>query len=303
MPSQLMPSYLLRAIVIMFIAITAFDVMGVLVRMLGGSYSILQISVLRNIFGILPALLLLMLGPGLQSITTLRRKKHWVIITIRSAAVLMAQISFYTALTKIEFATAATLGFTSPFFISLLSIPVLAHHVGWIRFAAIIVGFFGVLTILKPFNDEFVWWMVLPIIAAFGYGLASVLVRLFEEEIPSAALQISQQFITFLMGLVLLLIFGGVTPVATLEDAGLFVLLGIFGGIGVLGLVIGYRLVEPSSLAPFEYFGIPISFALGWVFFNEAPFDTLFPGVLFIVGAGLLIVLRERYQQKSPNQP
>jgi len=298
-----MPSPLIKAIVILFVGIAAFDVMSVLVRMLGGSYPILQISVLRNIFGIIPAMMLLMAGPGLRSIKKLNQKKQWVIITIRSAAVLLAQMCFYTALTKIEFATASALGFTSPFFITLLSIPILAHHVGLIRFTAIIIGFAGVLTIWEPFDESFSWWMVFPVIAALGYALSSVLVRLFDEDIPSAAIQISQQFITFFMGLILLLMFDEIVPIATIQDAGLFVLLGIFGGIGVLGLVIAYRLVDPSSLAPFEYFGIPISFMLGWLFFSEAPFDALFPGVFFIVGAGLLIFLRERYNknQTRPN--
>lgn len=289
---------LIKAIMVIFIGIAAFDVMGVLVRMLGGSYSILQISVLRNIFGILPALLLLILGPGLKTILQLNQVEQWRIIIIRSAAILMAQICFYTALTKIEFATATALGFTSPFFISLLSIPILAHRVGLVRITAILIGFIGVLTILKPFNSSFSWWMILPVIAAFGYGLSSVLVRLFSEDIPSATIQISQQFVTFVMGLILLLTFGEVMPISSMDDAGLFILLGIFGGIGVLGLVIAYRLIEPSKLAPFEYFGIPISFVLGWLFFNEAPFDALFPGVLFIVGAGLLIILRERQPKK-----
>lgn len=289
-----MPSHLIRAIIIIFIGIAAFDVMGVLVRMLGASYPILQISVLRNIFGILPALLLLYLGPGISAIMQLNQMRQWWIVIIRSAAILMAQMCFYTALTKIEFATAAALGFTSPFFITMLSIPILAHRVGLVRVIAIMVGFVGVLTILKPFDISFSWWMILPIIAAFGYGLSSVLVRLFGDDIPSATIQISQQFVTFIMGLILLVTYGEIVPITTMEDIGLFVLLGIFGGIGVLGLVAAYRLVEPSKLAPFEYFGIPISFAVGWLFFNEAPFGTLFPGVLFIVGAGLLIILRER---------
>ena len=56
------------------------------------------------------------------------------IIMIRSIAVLVAQFSYYTALNKIEFATAATLGFTSPFFVTLLSIPLLGHQIGFIRF-------------------------------------------------------------------------------------------------------------------------------------------------------------------------
>ena len=288
-----MQPHLLKAIVVIFIGIAAFDVMGVLVRMLGGSYPILQIAVLRNIFGVLPALIILLLGPGLKTILQLNQIGQWKIIIIRSAAILMAQLCFYTALTKIEFATATALGFTSPFFITLLSIPILAHHVGMVRITAILIGFVGVLTILKPFNISFSWWLVLPVIAAFGYGLSSVLVRLFDDDIPSATIQISQQITTFAMGLILLLTVEETVPIASIEDAGLFVLMGIFGGIGVLGLVAAYRLVEPSKLAPFEYFGIPISFALGWLFFNEAPFGMLFPGVLFIVGAGLLIILRE----------
>ena len=289
-----MQSHLIKAIIVIFIGIAAFDVMGVLVRMLGGSYSILQISTLRNIFGILPALLLLFIGPGLKAILELNQIGQWWVILIRSAAIVLAQVCFYTALTKIEFATATALGFTSPFFITLLSIPILGHHVGIVRITAIVIGFAGVLTILKPFNVSFTWWMILPVIAAFGYGLSSVLVRLFDDDIPSATIQISQQFVSFIMSLILLLAFGEIMPISSATDAGLFFLLGIFGGIGVLGLVAAYRLIEPSKLAPFEYFGIPISFALGWIFFKEAPFSTLFPGVLFIVAAGILIVLRER---------
>ena len=63
-------------------------------------------------------------------------------------------------------------------------------------------------------------------------------------------------------------------------------------------LISAYRMADPSSLSPFEYFGIPFSFLLGWVFFNEAPFDSLFPGVLFIVAGGLLVVWRERGKAK-----
>ena len=56
----------------------------------------------------------------------------------------------------------------------------------------------------------------------------------------------------------------------------LFIFMGLFGGIGVLSLVISYRMVDPATLAPFEYFGIPISFILGWFFFKEAPFGIFF---------------------------
>ena len=178
--------------------------MAVTVRMLGSEYPILQISVLRNIFGIIPASLLLIIGPGLSSLRRIINRHNLKIIMIRSFAVLVAQFSYYTALTKIEFATAATLGFTSPFFVTLLSIPLLGHQIGFIRFAAILVGFLGVTAIFQPFNDSFTFWM-LPVLAGFGYGLSSVLVRLIPNEVPSAAIQISQQLLTCILVFVSLL--------------------------------------------------------------------------------------------------
>ena len=128
-----MQSNLFWAVAIILFGIVAFDLMAVTVRMLGSEYPILQISVLRNIFGIIPASLLLIIGPGLSSLRRIINRHNLKIIMIRSFAVLVAQFSYYTALTKIEFATAATLGFTSPFFVTLLSIPLLGHQIGFIK--------------------------------------------------------------------------------------------------------------------------------------------------------------------------
>ena len=237
---------------------------------------------------------MLIFGPGLSSFWRIINKHHLKIIMIRSIAVLVAQFSYYTALTKIEFATATTLGFTSPLFVTLLSIPLLGHQIGLVRFAAIIIGFLGVTAIFQPFDDSFTFWMMLPVLAGFGYGLSSVLVRLIPDEVPSAAVQISQQLLTCILGFCFLVSFDEITPILAITDLYLFVLMGFCGGIGVLCLVISYRLADPASVSVFEYFGIPISFILGWLFFTEAPFSTLFPGVLLIIGAGLLIIFRER---------
>ena len=290
----LMQSSLLRAAAIILFGIMAFDMMAVTVRMIGSEYPILQFSVLWKILGIIPALFLLIFGPGVSSLLCIIKKQHLKIITIRSIAVLVAQFSYYTALTKIEFATAATLGFTSPFFVTLLSIPLLGHQIGFIRFAAIAVGFLGVIAICQPFNDSFNFWMMLPVLAGFGYGLSSVLVRFIPDEVPSAAIQISQQLLTCILGFCFLISFDEIKPIASTSDLYLFALMGFCGGVGVLCLVISYRLADPSSVSVFEYFGIPASFIIGWLFFTEAPFTTLFPGVLLIIGAGLLIIFRER---------
>ena len=79
--------------------------------------------------------------------------------------------------------------------------------------------------------------------------------------------------------------------------------MGLVGGFAVLALINAYRLARPSSLSPYEYFGIPFAFVLGWIFFDEAPFDRLLPGVLLIVAGGLLIAWRERRQRVERPAP
>ena len=150
----------------------------------------------------------------------------------------------------------------------------------------------GVIAIFQPFSREFTFWLVLPIIAGFCYALSSILVRFFHDDIHSASIQIGQQLVTSFVGLIILLSMNNYVVITSLEDVQLFIFMGLFGGIGVLSLVISYRMVDPATLAPFEYFGIPISFILGWFFFKEAPFGILFQ-VSFIVLAGLIIIYRE----------
>ena len=70
--------------------------------------------------------------------------------------------------------------------------------------------------------------------------------------------------------------------------------MGFFGGSAVLLMVTAFRMTEQSNLAPFSYFGIPIAFALGWLFYGETPWSDLFPGAILIVAGGLVIIWRER---------
>ncbi len=70
--------------------------------------------------------------------------------------------------------------------------------------------------------------------------------------------------------------------------------MGGFGGCAVLLMITSFRMTEQSNLAPFSYFGIPIAFVLGWMFFGETPWAALCPDAVLIVVGGLLIVWRER---------
>jgi drug/metabolite transporter (DMT)-like permease len=102
--------------------------------------------------------------------------------------------------------------------------------------------------------------------------------------------------------LAIVLVTTGYREVESLQDWGLLLGMGLVGGFAVLALINAYRLARPSSLSPYEYFGIPFAFILGWLFFDEAPFAKLFPGVLLIMAGGLLIAWRE-HRNRNQSEP
>ena len=270
------------------------DFMGVFIRVLGSDYSVFQLSAFRNLFGLLPPLLALFWAEDWRRRGRPWRLPRWPLALLRGLAVTGAQFCFYTALLHMEFATAGTLVFASPLFVTALSIPLLGDRIGLPRWSAVAIGFIGILLVMRPGSEVFTWYALLPIAAAAGYATASVTVRLFPKPAPVALINLYSQGASLAGATVLMLITDGYRPVAELQDWALIAAMGMVGGAGVLLLATAYRMTQPSNMAPFEYFGIAMAFGLGWLFFNEAPFDRLFPGVLLIVAGGLIIVWRKR---------
>ena len=285
-----------RAILTILGAIFSFSLMGVAVRFLTADYSVFQISFTRNLFGFLPILLMLAYSRQINALKTPFTRREWLICVTRGGSVAIAQICLFTAYTKLEFATVGTLVFAGPFFVTALSVPVLGARVGFWRWSAVLMGFGGVVMIMRPGTGIFSVFSVLPILAAFFYATSSTLVKLFPASYLSGVIQFRSQIFTVGFSLILWVCFDEIKPIASISDLGLFLVLGALGGAGVLGLVSAYRMTQLSLLAPFEYFGIPFALLLGWWFFAEAPIDRLFPGVLAIVAGGLVIIWRQTRQ-------
>ena len=283
-----------RAVITIVVAIFLFDVQGALIKHMGARYSIEQIAVFRNLFGLFPHFIVLFLMAEGQRAAYSLKMKRWKLGLGRGLLLICAQMAFYYALTHLELATATTLAFAGPLFVTTLSIPMLGHRVGWWRTLAVVLGFIGVVMVMRPGSDAFTVVALLPIAAAFFYALASLSSRFFDEDVSTALISIYASTGALICALVLLLTVGQWTPMTQLTDWFWFMAMGTAGGMAVFLLISAYRMSDPSSLSPFEYFGIPFSFLLGWFFFGEAPFDSLFPGVMLIVGGGLLVVWRER---------
>ncbi|MEM8687521.1 MAG: DMT family transporter [Pseudomonadota bacterium] len=280
--------------IVILTAIFLFSVMGAIIKYLGPSYGAQQLSAFRNGFGLIPSCLVLLFSRDWHAAGRPIIIRQWKLGLLRGGFVAVAQVCFYAALVHIEFATASTLAFAGPLFITALSVPVLREHVGGWRWTAVAIGFVGILFIMRPGSEIFTLYAVLPILAAFFYACSSITVRLMDDDVPSATLNIYSTSGALLGALLILFSTSRYTPVASAQDWLWLIALGIVGGCAVLGLIVAYRLTSPSNLAPFEYFGIPFSFVIGWFAFGEAPFERLFPGALLIVAGGLLILWRER---------
>ena len=126
-----------------------------------------------------------------------------------------------------------------------------------------------------------------------------IILKFIPDGHSTAKIQLYTLIFNVIGGVVLFLLTTGHVEIKSTQDFFLMTLTGILGGTAAILFIYSYRLISASKMASFEYFGIPSSFVLGWLFFNEAPWEQLFPGVFVIVFAGMIIIWRDKVKQKK----
>ena len=283
----------IRAILVCLLAYLCFDLMSVHVRILSASYSPQELSVYRNVLGVLPSILLLMYTRELSFDIKDYKIKKWKLAFGRGLLVALAQLLFYTALADLELATVSALGQTNAIFIVLIAIIFYGEKVGLWRWSAVIIGFGGAVWIMQPGSNMFTWTAALPIGAAFCYAASMVTLRSFDVSISSAIIYLYSSIAAALGAILLATGTTDFSPIQSMSDALLILSMSLCGGFGVVFLMYAFRQAPASVLAPFSYFGILTAFGLGWIVFDELPLDKLFPGVILIILSGLTILWRE----------
>lgn len=286
------------AIVLSLVALTLFDAMGLIIKHLSDGYSAAELSAWRNLFGLFPSVIVLWFSKAWRAGGKRLKIRQWKLAFFRGSIVTFAQLSFYMSLGLMAFATASTITYASALFTTALAIPLLGERVGWARWCAVLVGFVGVIMVVQPGGAGFNIYALLPLVAAAFYALVGVTARLFDDDVPSPLVNLYSSVTAAIGAFVIAYFWGGFSPIASATDLGWIMAMGGFGGTAVLFLIVSYRMTEQSNLAPFSYFGIPLAFGMGWLFFDEAPWRTLFPGAILIAAGGLLIVWRERSRHK-----
>ena len=283
----------IRAILVCLLAYLCFDLMSVHVRILSVRYSPQELSVYRNVLGVLPSILLLIYTRELSFDIKDYKIKKWKLAFGRGLLVALAQLLFYTALADLELATVSALGQTNAIFIVLIAVIFYREKVGLWRWSAVIIGFGGAVWIMQPGSNMFTWTAALPIGAAFCYAASMVTLRSFDVSISSAIIYLYSSIAAALGAILLATGTTDFSPIQSMSDALLILSMSLCGGFGVVFLMYAFRQAPASVLAPFSYFGILTAFGLGWIVFDELPLDKLFPGVILIVLSGLTILWRE----------
>ena len=260
-----------------------FDAMA---KFLGEGYHVVQLVFFRNFFSLLFVVLLLARSGGFGSL----RSRHPVLHGLRAAFALGATFSFFIGLQFMPLAEAFALTFTGPIFITVLSIPVLGETVGPRRWTAVLIGFVGVIIMLRPGSEALRVEALLPLTAALCYAFVMLLSRKLSRREPV----LSVLFWTTIIGTIVsgvALPFDWLTP--TPRDWVLFILLGLLGTLTMWFMTLAYRHAPAAVVAPFDYTILLWGLLLGWVIWHELPDPEIWPGAVILNGCGLYITHRE----------
>jgi drug/metabolite transporter (DMT)-like permease len=198
---------------------------------------------------------------------------------------------FFHGLSRMPLIDALTLGFTAPLMVTALSVPMLGEHVGWRRWTAVIIGFLGVLLILRPAGGNMSAASAAILFAAFCYACLAITARKLAGTESSFSLSVYVITGPMLVSAVLSLDGTWRSPDAT--GWLLFSLAGACSVIAWIGIVGGYRRASPALLAPFEYTALVGGALAGYLIWDEVPDRWVVSGALIIIGAGLFVVYRE----------
>jgi len=209
----------------------------------------------------------------------------------RSMLLLGSTTLFVSAIGRLPLATASAIGFASPFLVTALSVPVLGERVGPRRWSAVVIGFLGVLIIIRPGAGFTNWATLLVLGSTSSYAVYQVLTRLIApHDRPETGIVYAALVGTVVMSLIAP--FDWRLPEHAL-DCLLFACLGFFGGFGHYFVIKAYRYAPAAVIAPFSYGELMGSTVIGYYAFGNFPDAWTWVGAAIIVACGAYIAYRE----------
>lgn len=275
-----------RAILTMCIGIVCLVLNDAMAKWLTAHYEPLQIIFLRNLLA-LPMIAAIVLSIGGRPAL---RSRHLRLHALRGLLMVGAAYSFFRGLEILPLAEATSLVFAAPMFITALSVPLLGERVGWRRWMAVIVGFAGVLIIVRPGAATFQPASLFVVATAAFYAVLMISARWIGRDENVWTMM-------FYVALFPMLFSGLAMPFQweTMHPSHLPLCVGmaVFGTVGVTLMGHAFRLGPAAIVAPFDYTALVWASLFGWLIWGEVPDAWTYAGAAVIIASGIYIVIRE----------
>ena len=236
-----------------------------------------QVLFSRFFFGLIP---ILMLVPR-SEFKTFYKTSRPMLHAFRAITGTLAIIALFIALREIPLADVVSLTFGGPIFVTLGSIFFLSEKVGIRRWLAVLIGFFGMLLIVKPAYEELNIYYIFPIIFCIFFACVALSIRSLSSTEPNYRIALYFSLLSMIVGL-LTLPFGWVMP--NKFELFLLIFTGLVGSVANILLTVSLRYAEASLVTPTKYLNLVFAILLGYFIWSEIP------KLLTLVGAGLIII-------------
>ena len=273
----------LLGICLMLMAGAMFPFMNAFAKILGGTYSTLEVSWARFAGHVVFTMMLFMPRSGVRMFITRQPKLQLA----RSMIQCLSNCLFVAAIVFQPLANAAAIGMMGPLIVAILAWPILGERTSPGHMASIVVGFIGVLIVIRPGTSVFHPSSLLLVGSATCFALYQILTRLGANvDTPATTTFYSSAFGAIAM--LVVLPFVGKLPVS-FTDFVLFCMLGVLGGLGHYCVVRALSFAPVNVIAPFQYFQLLGSVGVGYLMFGQLPDTATFAGAAVIVSAGLYL--------------
>ena len=256
-------------------------------KYLSASLPVGQVIFLRYIIATVYAAIVLSATGGLRFFKTKKPGMQF----IRGILLAIATVTNFIALQYLRLDQTSAIMFSSPFWVCALSVPLLGESVGPRRWGAIVVGFLGVLVIVRPGTDGFHWAMLVSLVSPIAVSLYLIASRKVGE---TDSAQTSMFYPTLVGTIAVLPMLPSEWAPPTGYEWFVALVMGIAGGVGHQMLSQAHRMAPAPILAPFIYTQIISMAAMGYIFFGDVPDLWTFAGAAIVIGSGLYLLARER---------
>ncbi len=281
---------------LMVAAMAAFTLNDTCVKLLAGALPLSQVIALR---GILTCVLIAAAALWLGKLTWRMSRADAAALLIRSLAEMAAAYFFLTALYNMPIATLTAILQALPLAVTLGAALVLGETVGWRRITAILVGFVGVMLIVRPGTEDFTLhaaYGVLTVVCATVRDLAT---RRLSRAVPSLTATLGTALAVTLLGIGMSATGADWQPMGLRETA-LIVAAAAMVCTAYLTIIMAMRVGDVGFIAPFRYSGLVVAMVVGLSVFGEWPDRLTLIGSAIVVGSGLYALWRERRQRPVP---